>query len=420
MKRTFPILLALALLFLAGCDSSGTEEEKRTVDTARSFSHYYKNVLAAETKDTIYYIGANDYFIKYVDKVTGITGVLCGKAECSHDDKDCNAYTSYAGANCLFVDSGRLYWLCETENNYLTKTLYSAALDGTDRRDVVEFDKGTIPESQVSYPCFAFYDGYLYYSVVEHVIEDGEPNNYNYVCAFPLDPNKDPIVILHEKTDGDYNLSMQLYGDSLYIVTNDVHVLSKENGDTVSGRDFRLRRWDTQTCQLETLYEDLGSLLHWTMELWVTDDGVYFDRISQGPQRVGIYKYDFESGKCDYQFSSGVDWNLVGIADNLVTGFQITDNNDGVYDFNVVIKDFSGNVVVDDTYVIDLNDVFLFYNSWFIQFLGRDEACAYYAFYESGDASEGVQSYYTTIIQVALDGSGARELCSFVEDHRIS
>ncbi len=78
MKRTLAALIALTFLFLAGCGTSGTEETERGIDTARSFAHSYKVVQAAETEDTIYYIGEHDNFIKYVDKATGITGPCAG------------------------------------------------------------------------------------------------------------------------------------------------------------------------------------------------------------------------------------------------------------------------------------------------------------------------------------------------------
>lgn len=424
MKKTILLTVALALLFLAGCGSSGTEEE-RGVDTARSFVHYYKIVLAAETEDTIYYIGDYDCFIKYVDKATGITGVLCGRPDCKHNDETCSAYTAVLGPYCLFTNDGRLYWVCDSVDNFKTCSLYSVALDGTGRREELAIDTELLGRNVGSYRNFAFQEGCLYYGVIEYEIENGETVYYNYVRAFPLDSKEEDFVILQEKSEvnsGVDTLTMQFYGNSLYIITNNLSRAVVEDGPTLY--DFRLRRWNVETHELETLYEDLGSSLHFTSELWVTDEGVYFDRHSwksPGSPVVGIYRYDFETGECGFQFDIGVDGTNVGIADDLITGFTIN-NSGGVYDYHIVMKDFDGNILSDETYTFDLKDVYQFYSPGVgTRFLGRDESYAYYAPYGSHtDTDEGVQSHYTTVIQVALDGSGAKELCSFVEDHIIS
>lgn len=426
MKRIITIFLALALLFLAGCDSPGAEEA-RTVDTARSFVHYYKAVLAAETADTIYYIGEFDTFIKYADKATGVTGFLCGRPDCKHNDENCNAYTAVSGPDCLFTDAGRLYWVCDSIDDFKTCSLYSAAPDGTDRREELAIDRELLARNASSLAYFILHEGCLYYGVVEKVIENGEAVHYFYVRAFPLDPNEESFEILRERAEVDFdpkNLTMQFYGNSLYIITSDFSGPEDEDGSAL--HDLRLLRWSAETRALETLYEDLGSPLTFTTELWVTDEGVYFDRHSRkspGAWNVGIYKYDFETGECGFQFDIGVDGTNVGIADDLITGFTI-DNSGGIYDYHIVMKDFAGNILSDETYTFDLTDVCLFYSPGVgTRFLGRDESYAYYApyaTYDSDNTGESIQHNSTTIIQVALDGSGAKELCSFVEDHILS
>lgn len=108
MKRLLSILLALTMLLsLAACGEA--KEPPREVDTARSFAKFSAMVHAAETPDTIYFAGYSDSYIRYVDKATGISGVLCGKPECRHDSDSCNAYVMLPKT--LFFDSGRLWWI---------------------------------------------------------------------------------------------------------------------------------------------------------------------------------------------------------------------------------------------------------------------------------------------------------------------
>ncbi len=281
-------------------------------------------------------------------------------------------------------------------------------------------DRESLANNASSLAYFTLHDGYLYYGAVEDVIENGEDVDYFTVRAIPLDPDEASVEILREKSEVDLdpkNLDMQFYGDSLTIVTNDY--AAPEDGEDSSLHDFRLYRWNAGTRTLETLYEDLNTPLHYTSELWVTDESVYFDRhswSSPGVPAVGIYRYDFATGECSKQFDLGIDGSNMGIADHLITGFTIQ-NADGVYTYHIVMKDFAGNLLLDETYTFDLQDVCPFYSTGVgTRFLGRDETYAYYAPYGS-HTEEGMERNYTTILQVALDGSGAKVLCSSIEEH---
>ena len=416
MKQKAALLLAFILLLnLIGCTK--TEKDGRGFDSLRSFSRYYTQVRAAETVDTIYFLGWNDNYIKYVDKATKISGFLCGKPECRHNDADCNAYVD---AYCLLMYNNRLYWVTMKFDPTPKYFVYSMALDGTDRREEAELPEGFISSSTNAYRHYILHDGWLYFGDVSKEIVDGEQTFHNYIAAFPFDSKKEPFVILEEKIqNGGYNnLSIQFYGGYLYILTNEG---STAHGDGEELYDCKLRRWETETGELETLYEDDKSKLNWTSELWVTNDGVIFNRNTaptvDAPLENRIYKYEFNSGECEYLFDNGLrGWPNMGlIADNLITGYQITNNDDGIYDFYVVLKDFEGNVLVNDTYTLDIRDGYTNYGfgrSYGVSFLGRDEGHAYYSFYEPSD--EG-QTSYVSIISVALDGSGARVMCTQTE-----
>ena len=406
MKKAIAIFLMLTLFILTGCNSGAGEEKERTVDTVRSFNHYYKTIIAAETEDTIYFIGKLQYFIKYVDKATGIAGPLCGKPECKHDGKDCNAYTSYMGAECIFVDSGRLYWLgYADELGDSDRILYSEALDGTDRREVARYDGELFKSQGGSYAYFVPHGEYLYYGVVKQIIEEGEETYYNYVCALPIDTDKEVIEILNEKTMRNHNLAIQFYGNSLYITTNDN--AAGPEGEKGKLFDFRLRRWDAGTREIETLYEDLNSPYFWTMEMWVTDESVYFDRNGY----TMIYRYDFDTGECGEVFRHDVANFGIWIADNMVTGFKLENKGGGSYGLSVEIRDFEGNILVADTYQLDLQCPN--YGSTTTHVLGRDEQYAYYGFAVS--AHSGDKFNHTDIVKVALDGSGAEVMCETTE-----
>lgn len=418
MKKTVIFLIAFIMLLLGGCDTA-REENERGVDVNRSFIHYNTFVLSTETQETIFFAGWQDYFIKFVDKETGIGGVLCGKPECAHNDKNCNAYmTTYARG--LFVEGERLYWVNLEKKDSYGCVVYSAALDGTDRRVDAQIPREYIPTNS-GYINVILKDGYLYFGCVKSIVEDGVDKDFNYVFAFPLIGDQEPLVILEERAENSQTngVPMQVYGDSLYFITSDLD----DSATQADLYNVQLRQYDMNSGELETLYQIDRTDMHRMTELWVLDDGVIFCGYGNDYMSIGIYKFYFESGECVRIFenpemfvnkTAAPTWT--GIADNLVTSYGIT-NNDGVYDFDVVIKNFDGTVLVNGTYELDLRQECAFYGSHFVFLLGRDEENAYYAFtappYAAGYSySDKGISNVTTIIQVALDGSGARVMCT--------
>ena len=410
MRKTLIVFFAL-ILFLSSCGSTGQgKTDVRTIDTNRSYVHYVQIIMATETADTIYFIGRmNDSFIKYVDKATGITGPLCGRPECGHNDGNCNAYAGTPEGNLgLFIYNERIYWV-SMGNSRTGFLIGSVALDGTDRREMSGLEGDLYPGSAGNGYAM-LHDGYIYFSCIRGDIENGVRVDYNYVCAIPLDSNEEPFVILKEKTDHNNYLAMQPYGNELYIITDDLCGTLEQAQETGRYRyHFRLRRWNMESFEMETLYEENESELAYPKELWAMDDGVLFCGYSNEREEMGIYKYDFETGECSYLFSTGITGLILsGIADNIVTGYDLK-NNDGIYDIRVVIKDFEGNALVDDSYTLDLRDECPHYSRYEMDLLGRDETNVYYSL--NGDNG----TRYVTIVSVALDGSGARALCTYAD-----
>lgn len=411
MKRTITFLLTLTLLLtLAACgEGKGTGGEvEREIDTVRSFIHRFPEVRAVETEDTIYFKGLHDNYLKYMDKATGIGGPLCGKPECRHNNEDCNAYLNY-GAMCILIDGERIYWI-NSGVHEKQHMLNSVALDGTGRREEAAYPRELF-EDISGYMYGVLHYGWIYFGDIVRTIEDGEEQVYNYVLALPMNDKDEPFEILRERTKNTNSLILQVYGDYLYIMTNEE---SDESTDEVWLNDFKLRRWSVQTQELELLYEDAAQL-DMPMEIWVTNDYVYFNRNTLSEGR--IYRYEFVSGECEYLFDYGdVRLGNLGIADGIVTGYDMT-NNAGIYDFYSIIKDFEGNVLVNETYTFDLQDVCPYYSRYEADLLGRDEELAYYSFYgDHIDEESGILTRYISIIGVALDGSGARVLCTETED----
>lgn len=80
-----------------------------------------------ETEDVLYFRGFFSNYIGYYDKVNEIGGVLCGKPECLHNDKTCNAWVSPSpsGLNVYEENEQMIYWAKTLEG----ETLFEKAIE---------------------------------------------------------------------------------------------------------------------------------------------------------------------------------------------------------------------------------------------------------------------------------------------------
>ena len=91
MKKLWIMFLLMALC--ASCLAPPAQDGKFRTD---------------ESPEAYYFQPTISHFIWYCDKETGASGKLCGRPECTHEGKDCNAYSiAISGLN--YYDQA-LYW----------------------------------------------------------------------------------------------------------------------------------------------------------------------------------------------------------------------------------------------------------------------------------------------------------------------
>ena len=180
----------------------------------------------------------------YADKATGISGPLCGRPECTHDNTDCNTYMGVPHFTWELTDyDGRLYWVGKDDG--IIKRVYSAAYDGTDHREIRKLDDDILGhEWNNSY--VLFHRGCLYWSYLYNEVVDGEAKELARVIAFPLDGDQEGYVVLETEIHGNY-VQILPCRNSLYIV------ISNESGSTADQENI-IYRWNIKTGEGEELY----------------------------------------------------------------------------------------------------------------------------------------------------------------------
>ena len=419
MKRTTALLLtSVLLLSLTGCN------EKETIDTSldsdRAFIHYGGWEQVCEMEDTVYFTGYGGNLIHYYEKATGVSGVLCGKAECEHSTavgSTCNAYIN-SSSNNLCVYNNRLYWIDAWDS------ICSMAPDGTDHR-TERLRDAELYSDHTSGPSAIFHRGYAYAWIKNYAVRDGKDVVRLDFAAIPLDPDEEPHMIFQEElTDIAARYSpfiiMQAYGDDIYILTNGAATDQEDDGTArPEFHDLQIRRYNAVTEELTTLYHDSQSHINETRELWAMDDGLMFSGLWQveGEYSDDIYKLDFESGEIVKLFSADY---ISGFADNLIIESRYDSEKSNPTnpwgltfspqdiersgELNVVIRSFDGDIILEDTYRLEgLYDT--------PYFRGADGIYAYFLSETSyNDPETNSMTSYMSLIGVALDGSGMEVL----------
>ena len=430
MKRTMTLLLTLAL-FLAfpGCNSE--TEADTSLDSGRAFIHYSGRGEACATEDTVYFTSGD--LVHYYDKATGISGILCGKAECEHSTatgSSCNAYIGSSSQK-LQLYNGRLYWIKRDGGSVQIRSM---ALDGTDHRTDRTVGRGFFASNTGNWSAI-IHRGAVYIWIVEYTVIDGEKAASFDMAVVPLDPDKEPYMLFQEEISGmatryGPHVTMQSYQDGVYLITSLAGSCEDDPGGSPDFYDLQIRRCDAATGELTTLYHDRESPIAYTVEMWAMDDGIVFfghERQTKDDGsvdlRLGVYKLDFESGELTALFSP--TWTAA-IAENLVVCGQYDSEKSNPSnpwgltlapqdiersgEFHVTMWNYAGGVLLDGTYLLEGHHQFP-------SFCGTDGTYAYFFSDQGYDDSDGIIKYMS-LIGVALDGSGMEILSSQEEEYK--
>ena len=283
MKKTAIFCVVLSILMLAGCKDQKTQEFPDSPMPGMDAQNQYIFLNTQgfyEAEDFFCGTGYAGGLLRYYDKESGISGVLCPDPACTHDTNDCVARTSNGGTS-VSVYNGKLYWVGELQEGHKT-ILYRSDLSGANREEVLQLDWQKViltyqPQRYV------IHRGYLYMLGESNGV-DGEEAQYSVsLLAVPLEGGQEPAVLYEQKVNTYYEVTYRFVGNSVYLE------MVTKGGDTWN---ITISRYDIQEKTWEPLYEE-KNISASIGKMWVTETGEIY---LPGIQDNQAYIWHLEGG----------------------------------------------------------------------------------------------------------------------------
>ena len=286
MKKTAILCVVLSILMLAGCKDQETQEFSDSPMPGMDAQNQYIFLNTQgfyEADDFFCGTGFGGGLLRYYDKESGISGVLCPNPACTHDTNECGARAPNGGTSVSVYD-GKLYWVGEQLEGHKT-ILYRSDLSGANREEVLQVDRQKViltyqPQRYV------IHRGYLYMLGESGEVDDTQAQCLVSLLAVPLEGGQEPAVLNEQKVNTYYEVTYRFVGNSVYL-----EMVTKD-GDTWN---ITISRYDTQEKIWEQLYEEKNSSVH-IGRMWVTEQGeIYLPGI--GDNQAYIWRLEEGSRK---------------------------------------------------------------------------------------------------------------------------
>ena len=298
---------------------------------AFGFSLYNGHAFFTGIKDT------ENIYKYYTELGSGVNYAFCAKPECTHDSKDCQAYST--NSTISYYD-GNFYYLSPVPSRSPAypgqeeTVIIKRPADGS-AQTVAKYvhDDEVYSSHNGSFESRFIHRGFYYRIGSQNIVVDSVPKKQFYILSCPISFEKDFQVLYEEEYTGSETLYVRAVGSSIYILT-----YRSEQGTY----DTLLRRFDTAANTLETLYS--SSERSNIYDLHVESDGTIY--ISAGINGEGCGIYRLKDRALEKLYGNPKTPPAGIFICNGVT-VSITNYNPETYSWNTIIRDFEGKVLYE-------------------------------------------------------------------------
>lgn len=263
-NRTKMVAIFLSMIFLltacSSADKSTAENIQGSDPADGEYQSDFQNGLVAGSPEGYYFFHLSDIdYMYFFDRNTKQVVPLCGKADCSHDSSDCDAYfpAEIFRTRDIKYSGGYLYMLGLSEANADEWALYRISRDGSSREKVMKLCTAASWDSQYlasDIPCFMLQDGYIYYS---HSDTDNAPEFTATMYRAPLKGNMEPEILWEGNGYNNSIRYIKAIGNKVYF-----EVSAYEDADYTK-KCWELFCYDRETGKTESVLDgkDVGAIL---------------------------------------------------------------------------------------------------------------------------------------------------------------
>lgn len=334
-KRVILLMLSIFLMFSAckGDFSSPTAPREAPGNSSGldAQNRYMRFAFSSFQEADGFFIGSDfmDNFLRYYDKESGISGVLCADPTCAHNSFDCGARLRQ-GASAFFYD-GMVYYISnDLQSGEPHHCVFRKDLSGRNQELVkrIPFDEVVLPYQPQQY---ALHRGRLYIRGAANAIVGPQPGLRISLLSSPLDSSEDFTVLYDETFNNSASADMRLVGENAY--------LSIVAGSEADHYSVTVLKFNAVTGASETMLEE-AEIAEEIGSFWVTDQGEIY---LPGYQDGCAFLWKIENGKrteiASWESRSS---GAPDIYDGIVLENSLENNVRGI-----LILDLSGETVYD-------------------------------------------------------------------------
>ena len=343
VKQRFWLLAMFLILGLCGCKSNeymldgifASEEKLPEYDVQNEY--VYPGGMICEYKETIYTVSDLEYIV-FIDE-NGESGELCGKPECMHNVRSCNANV-VDGAFGLRVYEGKLYWVGSdpAEFGVLSMYLWRMDLDGTNREKLKEMQPFDVNTDII----YMIHRGCIYIAGINAKVEDARAMQVVQIYAEPMVGDGIIEILSKEYLDTSVYCRTKMVGTQMYIMISTI--------DSSGQYGIELYVWNGQTGKLKTILIE-GNIGFSAWDIWIQNGTIYIStRHIRGDNSAEVYLLDDNKKmllRC-FSFEDNI-YTAANITENAVV--SIGKNPDGT--LVICAKNFEGNTLFEKSVKIE-------------------------------------------------------------------
>lgn len=342
MKKKLVALFLLAALLLSACAAPAPAAPTAPTDTeqasmpGRDAQNGFGMPGFSFQKIGSNYCGSNALgsYLYYYDTATGTSGPLCAKPDCTHDTKDCFAYTGQ-GASMSYYD-GRLYWVGQSNDSSTSDyALWCSNTDASDRQQIKVISMQNVILAYQPQQYF-IHRGNLFFLGQNYTVTSGKATTRYTLGYAPLDDSTDFTILFDEASADTIFLTVRFHGDSVYLCVN--QAVFEESLNHMLTTSLTITKYDIPTGTATEIFAetDLADLYD---EFWVTEQGTIYLPGTRGDQG---YIWEIKDGEKTEVLTFDGTYNTPVPVENFAYLIQMKGKNRCI-----TVKNYSGQTLYD-------------------------------------------------------------------------